>query len=224
MERSPQDCNPSVEPRCSSMRRASPVMDPRPPRCSTLPSLPVPPALSRFPADTPVHQPRHPFISSQRRPTGRWLSQSVTLAHDRSRSLRLRHGRKQFVLNEVTTAASAWALASFMSSGGSVGASCTNTLGLDNAFLTASSLENAITGVSPGAGNPSTLAVSTSKLNTLANALSSCTVSSGGAACSSLFSAAVVRQQCSRQHTRRGAQYRPFSRQQRRRHLYVGIG
>ncbi len=94
------------------------------------------------------------------------------------------------VLNEVSTAASAWALASFMSSGGSVGASCTNTLGLDNAFLTASSLENAITGVSPGAGNPSTLTVSSSKLNTLANALSSCTASSAGAACSSLFSAA----------------------------------
>ena len=42
-----------------------------------------------------------------------------------------------FVVNEVTTAASVWALASFMSGGGNVGASCTNTTGLDNAFLTA---------------------------------------------------------------------------------------
>ena len=39
-----------------------------------------------------------------------------------------------FVVNEVTTAASVWALASFMSGGGNVGASCTNTTGLDNAF------------------------------------------------------------------------------------------
>jgi len=72
-----------------------------------------------------------------------------------------------FVVNEVTTAASVWALASFMSSGGNVGASCTNTTGLDNAFLTASSLASPTTGASPGAGLPSTLAVPTSKLNAL---------------------------------------------------------
>ena len=96
-----------------------------------------------------------------------------------------------FVLNEVTTAASVWALASFMSSGGSVGASCTNVTGLDNAFLTANSLVNASAGTSPGAGIPSTLTVSTSKLNTLANALASCTRSSGGNSCSGLFTAAA---------------------------------
>jgi len=96
-----------------------------------------------------------------------------------------------FVLNEVTTAASVWALASFMSSGGNVGASCTNTIGIDNAFFTANGLVNAGTGASPGAGIPSTLNVSSSKLNTLANALSSCAASNGGASCSSLFSAAT---------------------------------
>lgn len=96
-----------------------------------------------------------------------------------------------FVVNEVTTAASVWALASFMSSGGSVGASCTNTLGLDNAFLTANGLVNTATGLSPGAGNPSTLTVSTGKLNTLANVLSSCTATSGGSPCSSLLTAAA---------------------------------
>jgi streptogramin lyase len=97
-----------------------------------------------------------------------------------------------FVLNEVTTAGSVWALASFMSSGGSVGASCSNTLGLDNAFLTANNLVNAGTGASPGAGNPSTLTVYSSKLNTLANALNSCAASSGGASCTALFNAAVT--------------------------------
>jgi streptogramin lyase len=96
-----------------------------------------------------------------------------------------------FVVNEVTTAASVWALASFMSSGGNVGASCTNTTGLDNAFLTANNLANPATGASPGTGIPSTLAVPTSKLNTLANALASCTASAGGSACSPLFNAAA---------------------------------
>ena len=95
-----------------------------------------------------------------------------------------------FVLNEVTTAASVWALASFMSSGGNVGASCTNTTGLNNAFLNANNLVNANTGVSPGAGLPPTLTVSQSKLNTLANVLASCTLSNGGNSCSSLFNAA----------------------------------
>lgn len=95
-----------------------------------------------------------------------------------------------FVLDEATTAASVWALASFLSSGGNVGASCTNTSGLDNAFLTANSLVNMTTGTSPGAGIPSTLAVPTSKLNALANALASCAGSAGGNACSPLFNAA----------------------------------
>jgi streptogramin lyase len=97
-----------------------------------------------------------------------------------------------FVVNEVTTAASVWALAPFMSSGGSVGASCTNTTGLDNAFMTASNLASASSGVSPGAGIPANLTISTSKLDTLANALTSCTLSSGGTACTGLFTAATT--------------------------------
>ncbi len=97
-----------------------------------------------------------------------------------------------FVVNEVTTAASVWALAPFLSSGGNVGASCTNTLGLDNAFLTVSNLVNASTGESPGSAVPSTLTVPTAKLNSLANALVSCTASSGGNSCSALFNAAAA--------------------------------
>jgi streptogramin lyase len=94
-----------------------------------------------------------------------------------------------FVVNEVTTAASVWALASFMSGGGNVGASCTNTTGLDNAFFTASRLANFSTGASPGAGLPSTLVVPTAKLNSLANVLASCTGGSGS--CTALFSAST---------------------------------
>ncbi len=95
------------------------------------------------------------------------------------------------VLNEVTTAAAAWALAPFLKSGGNVGASCTNVTGLKNAFLSAEALANPSTGASPGAGLPSTLTVPTSKLNTLANALASCTASSGGESCTALFNAAT---------------------------------
>jgi streptogramin lyase len=95
-----------------------------------------------------------------------------------------------FVVNEATTTAAVWALASFMSSGGNVGASCTNTPGLDNAFLTANNLVNPITGSSPGANIPPTLSVPSKKLNTLANALASCTAS-GGSSCSTLFNAAT---------------------------------
>jgi streptogramin lyase len=95
-----------------------------------------------------------------------------------------------FTVNEATTVASVWALAPFMSAGGNIGASCTNTVGLDNAFATADDLVNSVTGSSPGAGIPSTLTVSTRKLNSLANALASCTSSSSGGSCSALFASA----------------------------------
>jgi len=101
-------------------------------------------------------------------------------------------GGSSFVLNEVTTAASVWSLASFMSSGGNIGASCTNTAGLADAFLTANNLVNVNTGASPGAAVPSTLTVPTAKLNTLANALASCAESSGGSSCSGLFNATAA--------------------------------
>ncbi len=101
-------------------------------------------------------------------------------------------GGSNFALNEVTTAATVGSLASFMSSGGNVGASCTNTTGLANAFLTANNLADIATGTSPGPAVPSTLTVPTAKLNTLANALASCTESSGGSSCSALFNAAVA--------------------------------
>ena len=97
-----------------------------------------------------------------------------------------------FIVNEVTTAASVWSLAPFMSSGGNVGASCTNTTGLVNAFLNANDLVNMSTGVSPGAAVAPTLTISTQKLNSLANALASCTTSSGGSSCTELFSAAAA--------------------------------
>jgi hypothetical protein len=91
-----------------------------------------------------------------------------------------------YIVNEVTTAASVWALSPFMSSGGNVGSSCTNVASLVNAFQTANDLVNPTSGTAPGMAVPASLTLPIRKLNTLANAISSCTSS-----CSSLMSAAI---------------------------------
>jgi len=91
-------------------------------------------------------------------------------------------------LNELTTAAAAWALAPFASSTTNLGASATNTLGLTNAFLDAALLANPATGAP--ATLPTNLTVETSKLAALADALNSCTTGTG-TACSALFTAAT---------------------------------
>jgi streptogramin lyase len=96
------------------------------------------------------------------------------------------------VVNEVTTAASVWALSPFLSTGGNVGASPTNAQGLANAVSTVANLVNLGTGTSPGRGIPSNVTVATAKLNTLANVLTSCVASTDGSACAALFSTAAV--------------------------------
>lgn len=92
------------------------------------------------------------------------------------------------VVNEVTTVASVWSLSQFLSFGGDVSASSTNSIGLANAFNTTTNLVNLSSGKSPGAGLPPTVVVATSKLNTLADALAACVNST--AACGALFLAA----------------------------------
>ncbi len=91
------------------------------------------------------------------------------------------------VVNEVTTAATAWGLAQFLSTGGNVGATATNTQGLANAFATVANLVNPTVGTSPGAAFPVTGVSPAAKINTLANVLNSCTTTAS--ACSQLFSA-----------------------------------
>ncbi|MBB5063838.1 NHL repeat-containing protein [Granulicella mallensis] len=95
------------------------------------------------------------------------------------------------VLNEVTTVASAWALSQFLAPEGNLGATSTNALGLANAVIVANNLVNIATGTSPGAAVPANVTVSTAKLNTLADALASCTTSAGETACAALLSAAT---------------------------------
>jgi len=84
----------------------------------------------------------------------------------------------QFVINEVTTAATAWGLAQFLSAGGNIGASATNTQGFSNAVATVANLANLTTGTSPGAAFPKNASSPAPRLNSLANLLNTCTAAS----------------------------------------------
>ncbi|WP_158819831.1 hypothetical protein [Granulicella sp. S156] len=92
-------------------------------------------------------------------------------------------------INEVTTAAAAWALAPFMTSYANVGASATNTLGITNAFLDAQLLASSSKGTA--ATLAANLITESSKLYTLADAIATCVNSDGGSSCTPLFTAAT---------------------------------
>jgi sugar lactone lactonase YvrE len=96
----------------------------------------------------------------------------------------------KFVVNEVTTAATAWGLAQFLSAGGNVGATATNAQGLANAFATVANLVDPTAGTSPGAAFPKTGVSPAAKINTLANVLNNCTAAAS--ACGQLFSATTL--------------------------------
>jgi streptogramin lyase len=93
----------------------------------------------------------------------------------------------QFVVNEVTTVASVWALAQFLSTGGNVGAASTNAQGLANAVATVAGLVNLTNGTAPGANFSAAGKSPAPRINSLANLLHACTTSS--IACTALFSA-----------------------------------
>ena len=95
----------------------------------------------------------------------------------------------QFVVNEVTTAATAWGLAQFSSPGGNIGATATNTKGLSNAVATIASLANLTTGTSPGASFPPNGSSPAAKINSIANLLNTCTSATSASSCTALFSA-----------------------------------
>jgi hypothetical protein len=93
------------------------------------------------------------------------------------------------VMNEVTTAAAAWALSQFIGTNAVIGASATNATGLRNAFLTAANLADTTKGTAPGPGLPANTKLETAKLNTLAAAMWSCNQPVSSTACAKLFSA-----------------------------------
>jgi hypothetical protein len=96
-------------------------------------------------------------------------------------------------INEATTVAAVYALAQFLSAGGNLGATSTNTVGLKNAVATAQALVNISTGSSPGPAFAANGSSPAATIDTLANLLNACTSSTdGGSACSGLFSATTT--------------------------------
>ena len=96
----------------------------------------------------------------------------------------------QMVVNEVTTVAATYALSQFLSVGGNVGASATNTVGLSNAVATALALADISAGTSPGPTFAANGASPAAKIDSVANVLNGCVASTAnGSACTSLFTA-----------------------------------
>jgi streptogramin lyase len=98
----------------------------------------------------------------------------------------------QIQITEATTVAAVWALEQFMSSGGNVGATSTNAMGLANAFGVARNLVDPGAGTAPGLAMPVGATTETAKLNTLADVLAVCVNSDGGSECGPLFTAATT--------------------------------
>jgi streptogramin lyase len=98
------------------------------------------------------------------------------------------------VINEATTVAAAWSMTQFLSTGAQIGATPTNSSGLTIAAATFANLVNLNTGVAPGATFPATGAAPIQKINTLANVLNACIVSSGASssACTQMYAAMAV--------------------------------
>ena len=97
-------------------------------------------------------------------------------------------------IDEVTTVASVWALAPFMSTGGGtkLGTTSTNAQGLANAFATVNNLVDTAQGTAPGLSLPTGATAPTAELNTLADILSLCVNTTGPpGACTNLFTAAT---------------------------------
>jgi hypothetical protein len=83
-------------------------------------------------------------------------------------------------VNELTTVATVWALAPFMTGTANIGSSATNTTGLANAFAAINELVTTANGKTPGPTLPTGATFSTTEMNTLADILEQCINSGGG--------------------------------------------
>jgi hypothetical protein len=95
-------------------------------------------------------------------------------------------------VNELTTVATVWALAPFMTGIANIGSSSTNATGLANAFAAINELVATANGTTPGPILPTGATLPTTEINTLGDILEQCINSSGGAAgdgsnCGNLF-------------------------------------
>lgn len=99
-------------------------------------------------------------------------------------------------VNELTTVAAVWPLAPFMSSYSAIGSGSADAAALANGFAQAAIFADTTTGRVPGLNVPSGTTVPVEQIDTLADALASCTNSNGGvagdgSACGMLFAAAT---------------------------------
>jgi len=109
-------------------------------------------------------------------------------------------GSQTFTINEVTTAAMAWSMQQFMSAGGKIGATLTNTAPTNNtsgivlAAGTFANLVNPLAGSAPGTYFPSNGIAPTARINQLANLLNTCAASTGNTstACTQLYSSTTT--------------------------------
>jgi hypothetical protein len=96
------------------------------------------------------------------------------------------------VINELTSTAAAYALSGFAPTAGTSPVTFQGkSPGINQAFVTLTNLITASTGAI-AAGRETNLAVVQQRLNTVANAMAACDISSGAAACAELFSCARV--------------------------------
>jgi hypothetical protein len=98
-------------------------------------------------------------------------------------------------VNELTTVATIWALAPFMTGIANIGTSSANTAGLADAFATINQIVATANGTLPGPTLPTGATLPTTELNTLADILEQCINSAGGVAgdqsnCGNLFNLA----------------------------------
>jgi len=83
-------------------------------------------------------------------------------------------------VNELTTVASVWALAPFMSGYANIGTSSTNTTGLANAFAVINELVTTSNGTVSGPSLPTSATLPATEINTIADILEQCINSGGG--------------------------------------------
>src|ERR1017187_8005454 len=95
-------------------------------------------------------------------------------------------------VNELTTVASVWALAPFMTGIASIGSNSTNAAGLANAFAAINEVVNTANGTTPGPALPAVATLPTNEIDTLGDILEQCINSGGGtegdgSGCGNLF-------------------------------------
>ncbi len=100
-------------------------------------------------------------------------------------------------LNELTTVASVWALAPFMTGPSNIGTSVGNSVGLSNAFNSVNTLVNIGYGVLNTTSLPAGATIPSAEVNTLGNILAACVnqakggVAGDGSTCGTLFTDAT---------------------------------